>query len=149
MNARSPPSRTGARVQSYPVFMDFTLSSALLRKRALYFLLVPLPLLALFIHFRHGVLGLFVFPWTCWPFPFRCRAEDKGLEVSWFLFEERLKWQDIRTVALGEDRRRGTIGKKGSVLTIERRSGARLRLRGDTAVLSELASQIRDRPSEP
>jgi len=132
-------------VQSYPVFMDFTLSSTLVRKRALYFLLVPLPALALFIHFGHGVLGLLVFACTCWPFPFRCRVEDEGFGVSWFVFKERLNWQDMRTVALAEDRRRGVIGKRGSVLTIERRSGSRLSLRGDTAVLSDLASQIRDR----
>jgi hypothetical protein len=126
--------------------MDFALSSALVRKRALYFLLVPLLVLALFIRFHHAVFGLLVFPCTCWPFPFRCRVEDKGVRVRWFVFEERLNWQDICTVELGEDRRRGVIGKRGSVLTIERRSGSRATLRGDGAVLSELARQISDRP---
>ncbi len=129
-------------MRSFPVFTDFALSSVLVRKRALYFLLVPLPVLALFIHFRHGVLGLLVFPWTCWPFHFRCSVEKQGIGLRWFVFKERLGWRDIRTVELAEDRGRRVIGERRNLLTIERRSGSRLILRGNSQVLSDLASEI-------
>jgi len=149
MNAWSSALRTSARAQSYKVSLDFTLSSALVRKRALYFLLLPLPALALFIHFGHAVLGLLVFPCTCWPFPLRCRVEDEGVVLRWFVFKERLNWQDIRSVELGEDSRRGVIGKRGGVLTIQRQRGPRMSLRGDTAALSELAKQIGRQIGQP
>jgi hypothetical protein len=119
-----------------------TLSSSLVWKRALLFLLVPLPLLAVCMHFRQGVLGLLLLPLGFWPFPFRCHLEAGGIRVSWFVMSERLNWDAISRVELAEDRRPGVIGKRGSVLALERQDGSRMSLRGRAEVLAELMTQI-------
>jgi hypothetical protein len=124
--------------------MDPALSSPFARKRALFFL-VPISVLAVCLYVGHGVLGFVLMCVGFWPFPFRCRVDEDGVRVSWLLVSERLSWDEIRAVELGEDRRWGVIGKRGSVLTIERWSGARVVLRGRAEVLSEIVGEMAGR----
>ena len=131
--------------QSYPVFMDIALSSSFSLKRALFFLLVPLPALAVCLYFRHGLLGFTLLVLGSWPLPFRCRVERDGVRVSWLVVNERIAWNEIRALELAEDRRWGAIGKRGRVLTIERVAGSRITLRGQAEVLSDVASEIAQR----
>jgi len=135
-------SRANAQPRSYPVLMEPALSSSLAWKRALCFLAIPLPLLALGLHFRQGVLGLLLMPLGFWPFPFRCRLEADGVCVSWFIVSERLPWEEVMSVELREDRRWGVIGRRGSFLSIERKGGSRMILRGKVPALTYLASEI-------
>jgi hypothetical protein len=128
--------------KSYPLFVDAALSNPLTRKRGLFFLLVPLPLMGICLHMGQGILGLFVMAIGFWPFPFRCRLEEHCVRISWFLVSEHIAWSDIRNVELGKDLRRGVVGKRGWVLAIERRNGSWTRLRGRPEVLSELASRM-------
>jgi hypothetical protein len=128
--------------RSFPVFLDAALASPLARKRALYFLLVAVPVFGTCVNLGHGIVGCLLFPLCMWPFPFRCRVEDDGIRISWFVFNERIRWGDIRRVELGEDRRSGVIGKPGTVLALERRGGSWTRLRGRAGELREIASQM-------
>ena len=128
--------------RSYPLFMDVALSSSFTRKRGLFLLLVPLPLLSVCLYFRQAALGFFLMALGFWPFPFRCHVEQGGIRISWLVVHERVAWDEIRAIAFGEDRRRGVIGKRDAVLTIERMAGSRMVLRGRAEVLSELANEI-------
>lgn len=122
--------------------MDPAFSSPFFRKRALYLFLVAAPVLAVCQHFGHGVLGLPLMALAFWPFPFRCRVDDSGISISWLVTSEPWNWDDIRALKLEEDQRWGVVGRRGNVLAIERRSGARAILRGKPEVLSDLASEI-------
>jgi hypothetical protein len=76
--------------KSYPLFVDPALSNPLTRKRGLFFLLVPLPLMGICLHMGQGILGLFVMAIGFWPFPFRCRLEEHCVRISWFLVSEHI-----------------------------------------------------------
>jgi hypothetical protein len=140
----TPSSAVGPneKPRSYPLFMDAAPWSSFTLKRGLFLLVVPLPLLAVCLHFQRPLLGLFLMVLGFWPFPFRCRVERDGVRISWLVVHERVAWVDIRAVELGEDSRRGVIGRRGTVLTIERVDGSRMVLRGRTEVLRSVASEI-------
>jgi hypothetical protein len=130
---------------SYPVFMDAGLLSPFNLKRGAYFLLVPLPVLAICMHLGHGVLGLALMAVAFWPLPFRCHVEPAGIRVSWLVVQERVPWSDIVGIEHEEDRRRGVVGRRSQVLCIERRDKPRITLRGRAAVLSRLAAELTQR----
>jgi hypothetical protein len=134
-------SRASARARSYPVFIDPTLASPFARKRALYFLAILLPVLALCAHFGQGLLGFLALGPAFWALPLRCCVEATGVRVSWLFVSEHVSWDELRAVELGEHGRCGA-GKRGSVLTLERRDSPPMILRGREAVLSELAGEI-------
>jgi len=136
----SAPEGDGPR--SYAVFMDARLASAFDLKRAAFFLLVPLPLLALCMHFGHGVLGLVLLPFAFWPFPYRCHVERDGLRIAWLFVNENVPWEEILSIELGEDPRRGIVGRRRQVLSLQRRSKPRLTLRGRDEVLRRLAAEV-------
>jgi hypothetical protein len=127
---------------SYAVHLDAGLLSPFNLKRGAYFLLVPLPLLALCVHFGQGVFGLALLAVASWPFRPRCRLEVAGIRIAWLFVEERVPWNEILDVALGEDARRGIVGKRPLVLTIERRGRPRLALRGRAATLVHLNAEL-------
>lgn len=128
--------------RSYPVFMDAGLLSAFNLKRALFYLTVPLPLLAVCMFLGQGLLGLALAPVAFWPFPFRCRVEHEGIRVSWLVASEHVPWSDIVAIKRGVDQRRWLIGQRPLVLVIERRDKPRVTLRGRPNVLSLLAAQM-------
>jgi hypothetical protein len=131
-----------AAPQSHPVFVDAGLLSPFNLKRAAYFLLVPLPLLGLCVHFGQGVLGLALLVAGAWPFRPRCRVEAAGLRISWLVVRERVAWDEIVEVELGEDGRPGIVGKRPHLLTIKRRGKPPLVLRGRADVLERLTAEL-------
>jgi hypothetical protein len=133
------PATTGRR---YRVFMDAGLLSPFNRKRGLFFLLVPLPALALCLALGQGVLGLALMALGFWPFPFRASVERDGISVAWLHVSERIRWDEILAVELAEDRRRTVIGKRALALFVERRDKPPVTLRGRATALSDLAAAI-------
>ncbi len=132
--------------QSYPVHVDAGLLSPFSLKRAGYFLLVPLPLLGLCMHLGQGVLGLALMVVSSWPFRPRCQVEPGGIRISWLFLKEVVPWEEIAEVELADDRRRGVIGRRTPVLTIERRGKPRITLRARDHVLARLTADLARRP---
>ena len=128
--------------RSYPVFMDAGLLSAFNLKRGLFYLAVPLPILAVCMFLGQGLLGLALATVAFWPFRFRCRVEPQGIRVSWLVASEHVPWKDIVAVKLEADRRRWIVGKRPRILVIERRGKPRVALRGDPNILSSLAADM-------
>lgn len=143
----SPSVETSAR--RYRVAVSAGLLSRFTLKRAAFYLLVPLPALALCLHFGQGVLGLALLVVGFWPFPSRCSVEHDGLRVAWLFVEEWARWDEIAAIELGEDRRRGVVGTRGLVLAVERRDKAPLVLRGRAEVLERLAGDLTEHALPP
>lgn len=130
----------------YPVYVYTGWFSAFNLKRAAYFLLVPFSALAIAIHQRQAVYGLMTFVLTSWPLRPRCRVEPWGLRIVWLILQDRVRWADIVAVDVAEDARRFVIGKRAPVLTIERRGGPRIILRGRSDIIARLATELAERP---
>jgi len=128
--------------RGYPIFMDAGLFSAFNLKRGLYYLLVPLPVLAISACLGQGLPGLALAVIAFWPFHFRCYAERQGLRITWLIVNERVRWEEIIAIKLEADRRRWVIGRRALVLVVERRSRPRMVLRGRPEVLSRLAADM-------
>jgi hypothetical protein len=122
--------------------MDAGLLSSFNLKRGLFYLAVPLPILAVCMFLGQGLLGLALATIAFWPFRFRCRVEPRGIRVSWLVASEHVPWKDVVAVKLEEDQRRWVIGRRPRILVIERRDKPRVTLRGRPHVLSLLAAEM-------
>jgi hypothetical protein len=48
---------------------------------------------------------------TAWPFRPRFQLEPGGIRIAWLFVKERVAWEDVLAVRLGEDDRRDVVGK--------------------------------------
>jgi hypothetical protein len=122
--------------------MDTSFLTPFALKRALYLLIVPPVILGVSMHFGQGVLGFALMAVACWPFPFRLQVSSEGLQVSWLLVTQRIRWEEIRSAALALDDRRLVVGSRKPVLVLERHGNRLVVLRGQAHVLSEIAREI-------
>jgi hypothetical protein len=105
-------------------------------------LLVPLPLACLCWASGYPVLAFAVFAIGVWPFPFRCGATERGLEVSWLWVRAWIPWECVRDVHLVLDPRRWVVGKRKIVLQIARKGSRIVTIFGTRSVLERIASEV-------
>jgi hypothetical protein len=136
------PSPTSEPGKTHPVWMDMIPLSRFALNRVLYLLVVPPAILGVSMHFGQGVLGLVLMAVAFWPFAFRLRTSPEGLQISWLLFRERTRWDEIRSARLALDDRKLVVGRRKQVLVLERYGRRALTLRASSRVLSEIAREI-------
>lgn len=138
----SPSSEPG---NVHRVWMDSILLSPFAVTRAFYLLLVPPAILGVSAYLGQGVLGLVLMAVACWPFPFRLQISGEGLQVSWLMITERIRWEDIRSTHLVIDDRNFVVGRRKPVLVLERHRNRSVTLRGEAHALARIAGEISPR----
>jgi hypothetical protein len=117
-------------------------------KRALVALVVSLPMAALAIASRQGLVALVVLaiPIFMARIRYRFSVAVDGLRVRWACFEQRLGFDSIESVALAPDPRRGALGSRLPMLAIHRKHARPLLLVAPVSELevlqAALASQL-------
>jgi hypothetical protein len=90
----------------------------------------------------YGVVSLVVFFIGFWPFPYRARWTAEGLEVSWLLVRECLRFADIRSASLHGNVRYLLLFRHELVLQLELTEGRRAALVATPRAVRALYSEI-------
>jgi hypothetical protein len=122
--------------------MDPIFLSPFAVRRALYLLLVPPAILGVSMYLGQGVLGLVLMAVACWPRRFQLKVSSDGLQVSWLMLEEKIRWEEVRSAQLAIDERKFVVGSRKPVLMLERHGNHSVTLRGEAHVLSQIAREI-------